>query len=89
MFCKWPNDKRVQVSNLLNCVVMFDGDTPPVLDIDDLAIAASDLLDQFRKRGMDDVIQRSIVKRTFEADNLEKLKGLRPACEIRSSHSNP
>ncbi len=37
---------------------MLDGATLPDLNIDDLAImmAASDLLDQFRDRGMDDVI---------------------------------
>jgi hypothetical protein len=76
MSCKWPNDMRVQVSNLLNCVIMFDGDTLPVLDIVDLAMEASDLLDQFRRRGMDDLIQRSVVKKAFEAENLGKLKGL-------------
>ena len=37
-------------------------------------MAASGLLDQYLKRGMDDVIQRSIVKKTFEADIREKLK---------------
>ena len=37
---------------------------------------ASDLLDQFRKRGMDDVIQRKIVKRTLDAENVGKLKRL-------------
>jgi hypothetical protein len=41
-----------------------------------LTLTASDLLDQFRKRGMDDVIQRSIDKRTLEAVKLEKIKGL-------------
>ena len=39
-------------------------------------MAASDLLDQFRKRGMDDVIQRTIVKRTLDAENVGKLKRL-------------
>jgi hypothetical protein len=66
----------VRVSNLLNWVIMFDGDTPPVLAIDDLAMATSDLLDQFRKRGMSNSIQRTIVNRTLEANNPEKLKGL-------------
>jgi hypothetical protein len=55
---------------------MFDWATPPVDDIDDLAMAATDLLNQYRKKGMDDQVQRSIVKKTFEADNLEKLEGL-------------
>jgi hypothetical protein len=36
----------------------------------------SGLLDPFRDRGMEDSIQRSIVKKTFEADNLEKLNCL-------------
>jgi lysyl-tRNA synthetase class II len=54
---------------------MFDGATS-YLDIDDLAMAASDLLDQFRKRGMDDAIQRSVVKKTFKEENLEKLREL-------------
>jgi hypothetical protein len=38
-------------------------------------MAASDLLDQFRDRGMYDAIQRSVVKNTFEAESLEKLRG--------------
>jgi hypothetical protein len=33
---------------------MLDGAALPVLDIDDLAMTASELLDQFRDRGMDD-----------------------------------
>jgi hypothetical protein len=69
MSSKWPHDKRVRVSNLLNWVIMFDGDTPPVLDIDDLAMAASDLLDQFRKRDMSDLIQRTIVKQTIRKNS--------------------
>jgi hypothetical protein len=84
MSCKWTNEsacRRVRVSNQFNCVVMFDGATPPVLDnvdIDDLPMATSDsdLLDQFRDRRMEDSIQRLIVKHTFEADNLENLKGM-------------
>jgi hypothetical protein len=79
MSCKWPNEpacKRVRLSNLLNGVIIFDGTTPPVVDIDDLVMATIDLLDQYRKRGMDDSVERSIVKQTFEADNIEKLKGL-------------
>ncbi len=59
MSCKWPNEpayKRVRVSDLLNCTIMLDGATSPVVDIDVLAMAASDLLDQVCKRGMNDVI---------------------------------
>jgi hypothetical protein len=67
---------RVRVSNRLNCVIMFDGAMTPVDDIDDLAMAATDLLNQYRKKGMDDSVQRSIVTKTVEADNLEKLEGL-------------
>jgi hypothetical protein len=37
---------------------MLEGEMP-LLDIDDLAMAASDLLDQFRDRGMNDPIQRT------------------------------
>jgi hypothetical protein len=81
----WPN---VLQSDLLKCVIMSDGATPPVLDINDLAMANSDLLDQSRKRGMDDVIQRSLVKKNIEADKLEKLKLQRPEYEIRSSQSS-
>jgi lysyl-tRNA synthetase class II len=44
-------------------------------------MAASDLLDQFRKRGMGDTIQRSVVKKTFEAENLEELRDLAAKCE--------
>ena len=33
-------------------------------------------LDQFRKRGMDDSLQRSIVKKAFGPENVERLKGL-------------
>jgi hypothetical protein len=36
---------------------------------------ACDRLDQFRKRGMDDSVQRSIVKKAFETENVERLKG--------------
>jgi hypothetical protein len=39
-------------------------------------MAVSDLLDPFRDRGMNVAIQRTIVNRTLEANNLEKLKGL-------------
>ncbi len=53
MSSKWPNEARVQVSNLLNCTIMCDGEMA-FYDVDDLAMTASDLLDQFRKRGMPD-----------------------------------
>jgi hypothetical protein len=60
---------------------MFDGDTRAVIDIDDLAMAASDLLDQFRKSfaRVARATQRTIVNRTLESNNLESsnsLKGL-------------
>jgi hypothetical protein len=45
---------------------MYDREMP-FHDIDDLAITACALLDQFRERGMEDSIQRSVVKKTFEA----------------------
>ncbi len=61
---------------------MFGGATPPVDDIDDLAMAATYLLDQFRKRGMDDSVQRSSAKKTFETDIMEKLKGLIAKFEV-------
>jgi hypothetical protein len=72
---KWPNEARVQVSNLLNCTIMYDGEMR-FLDIDDLVMAACALLDQFRERGMHDAVQRRVVEKTFEANNLEKLKDL-------------
>ncbi len=46
------------------------------VDIDDLAMSASDLLDQFRKRGMPNIIRRKVLEKTYDAINLEKLKGL-------------
>ncbi len=55
---------------------MLDGPTLPDLDIDDLAMAATDLLDQFRDRGMDDSVQRKLVGRALDAESVEKLKGL-------------
>jgi hypothetical protein len=48
----------------------------PDVDIDDLAMSASDLLDQFRERGMTDTIQRKVLDRTYGANDLEKLKDL-------------
>ncbi len=64
MSCKWPYVpacKRVRISNLLTSTVMFDGDMLlDNVDIDDLALSASNLLDQFRKRGMDYTIQRNL-----------------------------
>ena len=53
-----PSERRVQVSNLLNCIIMYHGD---LLDIDDLAMQASALLDQFRSRGIGDSLQRNLV----------------------------
>ncbi len=57
---------------------MYDGDMA-FFDIDDLAMVimvASAHLDQVCKRGIHDAIQRRVVERTFEANNLEKLKDL-------------
>jgi hypothetical protein len=79
MSCKWPNEhayQRVRVSSLLNCVLMLDGYTPPIVDIDDLAMEATDLLDQFRKRGMEDSVQRKLVGKALDLESVEKLKGL-------------
>jgi hypothetical protein len=45
-------------------------------DVDDLAMMASDLLDQFRDRGMPDTIQRKVLNNTYDANNLEKLREL-------------
>jgi hypothetical protein len=55
---------------------MLDGYTPPIVDIDDLAMAATDLLDQFRKRGMDDSVQRKLVGKALDLESVENLKGL-------------
>ncbi len=69
MSCKWPNEpacKRVRVSNLLNCTILLDGATP-FYDIDDLAMEASDLLDEFRDKGLNDLVQRTVVNRALEA----------------------
>ena len=68
MYSKQPSEARVQVSNLLNCAIMCDVDFS-FYDADELALLASDLLDQFRKRGMPDSVQH-------QTNNLEKLKGL-------------
>jgi hypothetical protein len=49
MFSKQPSEARVQVSNLLNsvnCAIMCDVDFS-FYDVDDLAMLAHDLLDQF------------------------------------------
>ncbi len=75
MSSKWPNEARVQVSNLRNCTIMCDGEFS-FYDVDDLALTATDLLDQFRKRGMPDTIQRKVLDHTYDAKNLEKLKDL-------------
>jgi hypothetical protein len=53
MSSKWPSEARVQVSNLLNCAIMCDVDFS-FFDVDELAMMASDLLDQFCDRGMND-----------------------------------
>jgi hypothetical protein len=54
----WPicpaNCLAKGVCNLLNCVIMYDGERP-FLDIDALAIDACTLLDQFRDRGINDL----------------------------------
>ncbi len=55
---------------------MLEGETPFLDDINDLALEASDLLDQFRDRSMHDTIQRKDVDKTYDAHNLEKLKDL-------------
>jgi hypothetical protein len=47
---------------------MLDGDTPLVLDVDDLAMASTDRLDQFRDRGMEDSVQRKLVGRTLDTN---------------------
>ncbi len=80
MYSKWPNEARVQVSNLLNCVIMCDVEFS-FYDVDDLAMMASDLLDQFCKRGMLDSIHRRVLDTAHQTQ--------RPGYEIRSSHSNP
>jgi hypothetical protein len=43
------------------------------VDIDDLAMSASDLLDQYCKRGMPDTIHRKVLDKTYDAQNLENL----------------
>jgi hypothetical protein len=75
MSSKWPNEARVQVSNLLNCVIMCDVDLS-FYDVNDLAMMASDFLDQFRKGGMPDSIHRRVLDTAHQTNNLEKLKGL-------------
>ncbi len=63
MSCKSPDGpayKRVRISNLLSCTIMLEGELP-FLDIEDLALAACALLDQFRDRGMHEAIQRKVV----------------------------
>ncbi len=75
MSSKWPNEARVQVSNLLNRIIMCDLELS-FYGVDDLAMKASDLLDQFRKRGMPDSIQRKVLDKTYEANDLAKLREL-------------
>jgi hypothetical protein len=69
---KLPSERRVQVSNLLNCVVMYHGE-PLFLDIDDLAMQASALLDQFRSRGIGDLLQRVLVTRALKQNNRDRI----------------
>jgi hypothetical protein len=45
-------------------------------DVDDLAMTACALLDEFRDRGMNDTIQRKVLNNKYDANNLEKLKDL-------------
>ena len=75
MYSKQPSEARVQVSNLLNCAIMCDVDFS-FYDADELALLASDLLDQFRDRGMDDSVQRKLVGRALDAESVEKLRDL-------------
>ena len=81
---KQPSEARVQVSNLLNCAIMCDVDFS-FFAADDLALLAHDLLDKFCKRGMPDTIHRKVLDKTYDANNLDKLRDL-PGCEIQSSH---
>ena len=46
------------------------------VDIDGVALSASDLLDQFRDRAMPDTIHRRVLDTAHETNNLEKLRGL-------------
>ena len=75
MYSKQPSEARVQVSNLLNCAIMCDVEFS-FYDVDDLALLASDLLDQFRDRGMNETIQRRVLDTAHQTNNLEKLRGL-------------
>lgn len=65
MSCKWPDEpacKRVWISNPLTCTVMSDRDMYlENVDIDELAMSASELLDQYRKRGINDTIYRRVL----------------------------
>ncbi len=77
MSCKWPDEpacKRVRISNLLTSTVMLD--EAMLLDIDELVMSASELLDQYQKRGKNNTIYRRVFEKTCEANDLEKLKGL-------------
>ena len=57
---------------------MLNGDMylEDVVDIDELAMSASELLNQYCKRGINDEIKRRVLNNTHEAHNLEKHKGL-------------
>ncbi len=46
------------------------------VDVEELAMSASALLNQYRKRGINDDIERRVLNNTHEARNLERLKGL-------------
>ena len=54
---------------------MMEQDTA-FLDIDDVAMMAAGLLDQFRDRGIHDSVQRFVIQKALEQNNLEKLRSL-------------
>jgi hypothetical protein len=52
-------------------------------------MSASELLDQYRKGGINDTIYRKVLNNTYEANNLEKLKGLVVKFEAAIGHLLP
>jgi hypothetical protein len=46
------------------------------IDMDEIAMSASALLNQYRKRGINDEIEIRVLNNAHESRNLEKLKGL-------------
>jgi hypothetical protein len=54
---------------------MMEQDTA-FLDIDDVAMMAAGLLDQFRDRAIHDSVHRFVVQKALEQNNLEKLRSL-------------